>query len=113
MSIDFALDGRRLMALHLAQDMMRAAIARSERFNLLVFTNGCLYMLHHREIYLRNRENLLPASYEDEQQQQNAKACGAVERNRHPGKWIPENMAKYYLHEYGFLQQPFLLRLQT
>lgn len=88
---------------------MRAAIAISQKFNLLAFTNTGLYMLHHREIYLRNRENLLPASYDD---QQNAKA-GVVERNLHPGKWIPENMAKYYLHEYGFLQQPFLLRLQT
>lgn len=117
---DFAFEQRRLMALDLAQNMMRAAIARSKRFNLLISTKVCLYLLDEREIYLRNRENFLPASYYDDdqqqQQQQNALSkagAGAVDRNLHPGKWIPENMAKYYLHEYGFLQQPFLVRLQT
>lgn len=70
-------------------------------------------MLNEREIYLRNRENVLPGSYDDDDQQQNALKAGAVERYLDPGKWIPENMAKYYLHEYSFLQHPFLLRLQT
>lgn len=96
---------------NLAEDMMRAAIARSKRFNILVFTKIDPFLNHHRHVYLRNRENLLPASYDDDQQ--NAKAGGIVEGNPQPGTWIPENTAIYYLHDYDFVQEPFLLRLQT
>lgn len=100
------------MALDLAEEIMRAAIVRSKSFNLLAFTNNSLCPLHRGEIYLRNRESFLPASYDDDDQQQNAKA-GVVERNLHPGKWIPENIAKYHLQDYGFLQQPSSVLLQN
>lgn len=110
------------MGTNLAEGMMHAAVARSKIFNLLSFTDTDLNMPSDRRIYLRHREMILPFSYDDNEndndndgQQQNAEVGGVstVERNLEPGKWIPERTAKYYLHEYEFLQQPFMLRLQT
>lgn len=95
------------MGTNLAEGMMHAAVARSKRFTLISFTDTDLNLPSDRQIYLRHRENFLPLSYDG---QQDAEA-GAAEQDLEPGKWIPEHTAKYHLHEYDFLQQPFLIRL--